>query len=125
LSIEIQQNKAIVNSINPGTYGGSVCAIADSTIDCQQFDFTFVEAKESVVEPVAKEDSKQSATYASQVSQHFMLIGIGIIILLGVVCIGWKREKTVETWQPIQSELRGNVPSAPDLSLLTNGFDNR
>ena len=125
MSIEIQQNKAIVNSLNPGTYGGSVCAIADSTIDCQQFDFTFVVAQETVVEPNTKEDSKQSSTYASQVSEQFMLIAIGVLILLCIVGIGWKREKTVETWQPIQSELPKNIPSAPDLSLLTNGFDNR
>ena len=54
-----------------------------------------------------------------------MLISIGVLILLGIVGIGWKKEKTVEKWQPIQSEVPTDVPSAPDLSLFTNGFDNR
>ena len=125
LSVEIQQNKAIVTSKTPGTYGGSVCAIADSIADCRQFDFTFSQTQEVVVEPIAKEDSKQSATYSSQVSQHFMFIALGMLILLAIVAVGWKREKTVQTWKPSQAESIGNVPSAPDLSLFTNGFDNR
>ena len=125
LSIEIQQNKATVTSLIPGTFGGNVCAIADSMIDCQQFDLTFVEAREAIVEPIASEESKQSTTYASQMAKHFMLITIGILSLLAIVAIGWKREKNVQPWEPIQSESIGNVPSAPDLSLFTNGFDNR
>ena len=125
LAIQIQQNKAIINSQNPGTYGGSVCAIAEDAIDCQQFTFTFIVAQEIVIEPVAKEESKQSATYASQVSEHFILIGLSILILLGIVGLGWKKEKAAHTWQPVQPETLEYIPSAPDLSLLTNGFDNR
>ena len=125
LTIDTQQNKATVTSQNPGIFGGSVCAIADFSIDCQQFTLTFVEVKETESEPIAKQESRQSATYASQVSQHFFLIAIGIGILLAIVGLGWKRDEKAPTWQPIQSELPGNIPSAPDLSLLTSGFDNR
>ena len=125
LGIEIQQNKAIVTSVNQGTFGGSVCAIADLTIDCQLFTFTFLEVEENVVEPSEKPDPKQSASYLSQVSQHFLFIAIGTVILLAIVAIGWKREKAVQQWQPIHSEYVENVPAAPDLSMLNNGFDNR
>jgi subtilisin-like proprotein convertase family protein len=125
LVIEIQQNNAIINSVNEGTFGGSVCAIADVTIDCQQFTFTFVEVEEDVVEPSEKQDPKQSASYLSQVSQHFLFIAIGTVILLAIVAIGWEREKTVQQWQAIPPQYVGNVPAAPDLSILNKGFDNR
>jgi hypothetical protein len=125
LVIEIQQNNAIINSVNEGTFGGSVCAIADVTIDCQQFTFTFVEVEEDVVEPSEKQDPKQSASYLSQVSQHFLFIAIGTLILLAIVAIGWEREKTIQQWQAIPPQYVGNVPAAPDLSILNKGFDNR
>jgi hypothetical protein len=125
LVIEIQQNNAIINSVNEGTFGGSVCAIADVTIDCQQFTFTFVEVEEDVVEPSEKQDPKQSASYLSQVSQHFLFIAIGTVILLAIVAIGWERKKTVQQWQAIPPQYVGNVPAAPDLSILNKGFDNR
>ena len=76
-------------------------------------------------EPIEKQESRQSATYASQVSQHFFIIAIGIGILLAIIGLGWKRDEKGHTWEPIQSDLPGNIPSAPDLSFLTSGFDNR
>jgi hypothetical protein len=125
LTIDLEENMATVNSPNPGIFGGSVCAIADFSIDCQQFTITFVEVKQDESEPVAKQESRQSATYASQVSQHFFIIAIGIGILLAIIGLGWKRDEKMQTWEPLQSDLPENIPSAPDLSLLTSGFDNR
>jgi subtilisin-like proprotein convertase family protein len=125
LGIDIQQNKAIVNSANQGTFGGSVCAIADFTIDCQQFTFTFVESEEDVIEPSEKQDPKQSTSYLDRVSQHFLFITIGIVIVLATVAIGWKRKIVVHEWQPAHSEYSGDIPAAPDLSIFNNGFDNR
>jgi len=125
LTIETQQNRATVYSNNPGIFGGSVCAIADFSIDCQSFTLTFVEVKEVESEPITEQESRQSATYASQVSQHFLMICIATGILLAIVGLGWKRNEKSPPWQPVQSQLPQNIPSAPDLSLLTRGFDNR
>ena len=50
----------------------------------------YLHKREALLKVAEKQEQKQIASYLSQVSQHFLFIAIGTLILLAIVAIGWE-----------------------------------